>query len=244
VSVAGLVDDAVEGWLTPAQAARLARAAAQVAPGGQIVEIGSFRGRSTIVLARAAAEGVTVTAIDPHLGGDRGPQQLADAPALGEADHVAFHANLQRAGVGDRVRHVRRRSASALGEVTGPVALLYVDGAHRIRPARADLRRWGARVSPGGVLLVHDSFSSVGVTVALLGCVIGRDGWRYAGRDGSLAEYRRAGALSRAEAGAEWAAGLAQLPWFARNLAVKLALVAGLRPLARALGHREGPWPY
>jgi hypothetical protein len=35
---------------------------------------------------------------------------------------------------------------------------------------------------------------------------------------------------------------LAQLPWFARNLLVKLALVARARPLARLLG-ADG-WPY
>ena len=38
------------------------------------------------------------------------------------------------------------------------------------------------------------------------------------------------------------AAQLAQLGWFARNLAIKLALVARLRPLARLLGSEE--WPY
>jgi hypothetical protein len=108
----------------------------------------------------------------------------------------------------------------------------------------ADLRRWGGRVAPGGTLLVHDAFSSIGVTVALLGQVVGRDGWRYAGRDGSLAEYRRGPALTRAEAAAEWTATLAQLPWFARNLAVKGAILSGQGWLARALGHRSGPWPY
>ena len=37
---------------------------------------------------------------------------------------------------------------------------------------------------------------------------------------------------------------LAELPWFARNLAVKVALVARVRPLARLLGHRDDNWPY
>jgi hypothetical protein len=34
----------------------------------------------------------------------------------------------------------------------------------------------------------------------------------------------------------------AELPWFARNLAIKVLLVARLRPLARLLGSDE--WPY
>jgi hypothetical protein len=225
----------VPGWLTDAQARRLWDAAARVTTPGQIVEIGSFRGRSTTVLASAAHEGVDVIAIDPHLGGDRGPQEFDDAPDVGDQDHAAFMANLRSAGVADRVRHVRARSAQAIGEVAGEVSLLYVDGAHRIRPASADLRHWGARVPRGGTLLVHDSFSSIGVTVALAGEVIGRHGWRYQGRDGSLAEYRRGPALSDAERRAELRRGLTELPWFARNVVVKTLILARLR---------RGAWPY
>ena len=44
----------VEGWMTPGQARRLWTCARVVPTGGQIVEIGSFRGRSMIVLASAA----------------------------------------------------------------------------------------------------------------------------------------------------------------------------------------------
>ena len=71
------------------------------------------------------------------------------------------------------------------------MALLYVDGAHRYRPARADLAGWGRRVAPGGAMLVHDAFSSIGVTLALLTECVFSARWRYAGRTGSLAEYER-----------------------------------------------------
>ena len=58
----------VEGWMTPGQARRLWSCARAVRPGGMIVEIGSFRGRSMIVLASAAEPGVELVAIDPHAG--------------------------------------------------------------------------------------------------------------------------------------------------------------------------------
>jgi predicted O-methyltransferase YrrM len=211
---------------------------------GPIVEIGSFRGRSTIVLRRAAAPEVEVVAIDPHGGGDRGPQQLMPDAALGEADHEAFHANLRRAGVDDDVRHVRRMSQDALGEVEGQIALLYVDGAHRYRPARADLERWGDRVAPGGTMLVHDAYNAVGVMLAQLRLLVLSPRWRYAGRSRSLAEYRReeltgAGRLRNA------AAQLRGIPWFVRNCLIKVALVARMRPVARRLGlPDEDDWPY
>ena len=218
----------VEGWLTEAQAARLDRCARAVPGGGRIVEIGSFRGRSTIVLARAAAAGAEIVAIDPHLGSDRGPQEIAARPELGEQDTQIFRANLERHGVLDRVRHVRMLSSQA--PLEDAIDVLYVDGAHRFGPARDDLVRWGARVRDGGTMLVHDSFSSIGVTLALLSCVTFSRRWRYAGRDGSLTEYVADGGDVRSVA-----RQLAALPSFAWNVGVKVLTVVGIR---------RGPWPY
>jgi predicted O-methyltransferase YrrM len=231
----------VEGWLSEGQARRLWERAAALGPPATIVEIGSYRGRSAIVLARAAPPGTQVVAIDPHAGTDRGPREIRGPAAAGEADHRAFLANLERAGVAGVVRHVRRPSQEALAEVNGPVDLLYVDGAHRYRPARADLARWGARLRPEGTLLVHDAFSAVGVTLAQLRLLVLSPRFRYVGRSRSLAEYRREPVAGPARA-ANALRQLAQLPWFVRNLAVKLALVLRLGPLARALGSRD--WPY
>jgi SAM-dependent methyltransferase len=226
----GLLPDDVEGWLTEAQASRLDAAARRVPAGGRIVEIGSFRGRSTIVLARAAGETVEVVAIDPHMGSDRGPQEIEADAGRGDADFALFHANLRRHGVDERVRHVRALSQAALDDVDGPVDVLWVDGAHRYGPALEDLVRWGARVRPGGAMLVHDAFSSIGVTLALLRGVVFSSGWRYVGRAGSLVEYTRAPA-GRSSALRQ----LALLPWFAKNVVLKVLTVLRLR---------RGPWPY
>jgi predicted O-methyltransferase YrrM len=234
----------VEGWMSDGQARLLWDRAGAVPPGGRIVEIGSFRGRSAIVLARASAKaGIELVAIDPHAGNDRGPQEIHGSVDEGEADNVAFRENLARAGVAEQVRHVRQPSQDALSAVSGPVDLLYVDGAHRLRPAMDDISRWGARVRPGGTMLVHDSFSSIGVTLALLRLMALGGDFVYAGRERSLAEYRRVGTTLRpAERVRNALRQLAELPWFARNVAIKVALVARApRPLLRLLGP---DWPY
>lgn len=233
----------VEGWLTRAQALRLFERAADLGAGARVVEIGSFRGRSTIVLAAAAADGVEIVAVDPHRGADRGPREIEPDPTLGDADHETFVANLTRAGVADRVRHLRLTSVDACPQVEGEVDLLYVDGAHRYQPARFDISRWGGRVSGGGTMLVHDAFSSVGVTAALVTTTIFGAGWRYVGRSGSLAEYRRE-RLGPRERVLNAARQLLALPWFIRNLLVKVLLVAKLGPLTRLLGHTSSEWPY
>jgi predicted O-methyltransferase YrrM len=233
----------VEGWLTEEQARRLWDSALRVPAGGLLVELGSFRGRSAIVMASALADGARLVAIDPHAGGDRGPQEIAAEAERGSEDNERFNANLGAAGVAERVEHVRLMSSDALGAVDGQIDVLYVDGAHRYGPARDDMVRWGGRVGEGGTMLVHDSFSAVGVTLAALATLTFDGRWRYVGRTGSLAEYRRE-RLGLGQRVASATRELAQLPWFLRNMLIKVAIVARLKPLQRLLGSRDGAWPY
>ena len=123
----------------------LFEAGAACPPGGRIVEIGSFQGRSTIVLALAAPADVEIIAIDPHAGNDRGPQEIDGYQDAASDDLVTFEANLAAAGVRDRVTHVRQFSDRAHGLVDGEIDVLYVDGAHRYGPARADISRLGCQ---------------------------------------------------------------------------------------------------
>jgi hypothetical protein len=235
--------EGVDGWFSPEQVARVAERAGQVPVTGRIVEIGSFRGRSTIAIARSAPEGVDIVAIDPHAGNDRGPQEIEGFEDEAAVDSKVFLTNLERAGVRDRVTYVRKFSHDALDDVPGPIDVLHIDGAHRYGPASDDIARWGDRVVGGGSLLVHDSFSSVGVTLALVTELMFSGGWRYSGRSRSLAEYRREPVRGRARL-ANVARQLAELPWFARNVAIKALIVAKLPQATRLLGHSGENWPY
>lgn len=233
----------VDGWMSEDQARRLWDRAGEVPEGAQIVEIGSFRGRSMIMLASAAPEGTSIVAIDPHIGTDRGPQEITTTTELGQSDNEVFIANLTKAGVIDRVRHVRKLSAEALDDVEGPIDLLYIDGAHRYGPARGDMVDWGSRVTDGGVLLVHDSWSSIGVTFALLRTYLFSDEWRYVGRSRSLAEYRR-GPLDADTRRRSRLRQLGELGWFARNVLIKVLLTLRLGRVTKLLGHDGETWPY
>jgi predicted O-methyltransferase YrrM len=234
----------VEGWLTAEQAEVLAAAAAACPDDGEIVEIGSYRGLSTIVLAAHAPDGVAIVAIDPHAGNDRGPGEIYGYTAEAAADRVAFERNLDTAGVRHRVRHVVAHSADAHGAVHATIDVLYVDGAHRYAAARADLRDWGGRVAAGGTLLVHDAFSSVGVTAAILRELAFGRRFRYVGRTRSLAQYRADLAWTAPARVRNAGVQLAQLGWFARNVALKALLSLGAGAVLRRLGRRVPEWPY
>ena len=241
--VSSLIAD-VDGWLSPDQAARLYAAAAATRPGQQIVEIGSFRGRSTIVLAGAAPDGVDIVAIDPHAGNDRGPQEIRGYQTEAAGDHEIFAANLAAAGVSGRVRHVREFSNDAHHAVIGPITVLYIDGAHRFAPARHDIRRWGARIEAGGTMLIHDSFSSVGVTLAICRELMFGRRFRYIGRSRSLTEYRSDLGEGGIAVTANAARQRAQLPWFAKNIAIKVVLTLRLGAVMSRFTGRRPEWPY
>ena len=233
----------LQGWMTRAQAGRLWDAASRLPAGAQVVEIGSFHGRSAIVLASAAPPGVRITAIDPHAGNDRGPQEIEGYVDEAEQDNRQFHANLAAAGVADRITHLREFSDAAHDGVEGSIDLLYIDGAHRFGPARNDIVAWGARVPLGGTMLVHDSFSSIGVTLALLTTAMVNGRFAYRGRSGSMAEYQRVdlGAGGRLRS---VGAHLAQIPWFIRNVVVKTLITLRLGRVARLLGSDGTTWPH
>jgi predicted O-methyltransferase YrrM len=232
--------EGIAGWLTDEQARLLYERAAALPAGAQMIEIGSYHGRSTIVLAKAAPD-AEIIAIDPFAAETIATRERLREADVGATDLERFEENLERAGVRERVRHVQASSSDALAQVDGEIDLLYIDGAHDIRNALGDIRDWGARVREGGTMLIHDSFSAVGVTLAELIALFPSRSFRYVGRSRSLAEYRREHVPSRVENAARQAA---QLPWFARNLLVKVALVANARPLAAALGHRDNVFPY
>ena len=93
-------------------------------------------------------------------------------------------------------------------------------------------------------MLIHDSFSSVGVTLAIVRELVPGRRFRYVGRSRSLTEYRADLPVSDVGRITNGVVQLGQLPWFARNLALKVALTLGYGSLARRLGRPVPEWPY
>lgn len=216
----------VPGWLTEDQARELYAAARAAGPDARVLEVGSHHGRSTVVLALA---GAVVTAVDPF------PEDWRYGAAGTEQ---RCRATLARAGVTDRVDLRVATSREVRVTWDEPLDVVYVDGKHDFRSVRDDLR-WAGHVRDGGLVLVHDAWSSLGVTLGLLSVLPFSRRLRYAGRTGSLArlEVGRPALADRARL-------LAPLPWFGRNLVVKVLLRLRLRPVARLLGHSDGADPY
>ncbi|MCD4534822.1 class I SAM-dependent methyltransferase [Nocardioides sp. cx-169] len=222
--------DRIPGWLTRAQARLLYDEARALAPGATMLEIGSHQGRSTVVLGQVAnATGGTVIAIDPFVDG----RLFGGAPTKAK-----FLSHLAEAGVQRSVRHVEDYSTQARPGWTEGLDLLYIDGKHDFWTFSDDLR-WRAFLPPDAAILVHDAYSSIGVTLGILARVLFARDLTYVRREGSMALFR----TSRPRL-ADRLRVVGELPWWLRNVGIKVLLRLRLRPLARLVGHDSPYDPY
>jgi predicted O-methyltransferase YrrM len=138
----------IDGWLSDAQGCALFRAAAATTGRGRIVEIGSWKGRSTAWLAAGARlAGATVHAVDPHVGSREDP---------GAATLAAFRDNLARVGLIAHVEPLVMTSTEAARVIDGPVELLFLDGDHSYDAVRRDAELWLPKLVVGGTVMFHD----------------------------------------------------------------------------------------
>ena len=164
------VRGSIPGWLSGSDARALYALASRGPGRGEIVEIGSAWGRSTIVLAMASkhASREKVTAIDPH-SGDRWFLQDGQVGSFSSLDR--FRQNLRRFGVADWVNEIVATSEqAALTRAPEEIRLLYIDGLHTYEAVRRDIHDWVPRVVAGGVIVFDDYFNTtagVGVRAAV-----------------------------------------------------------------------------
>lgn len=148
----------ITGWLSGRQGARLFDLARGGDARGDIVEIGSAFGRSTVALALGvrARGGGKVYGVDPHTGGT-GLVERYGPLARTFSSLGPFLQNIVRFGLQDIIVPIALRSdeAAALWP-GGPIRLLFIDGWHDYDACRRDILSWGRWVAPGGILVIHD----------------------------------------------------------------------------------------
>jgi predicted O-methyltransferase YrrM len=148
----------IDGWLWEEEADLLIGITAltlqQLPAPHALVEIGSYCGRSTVVIGsviQALAAQAKLYAIDPHTGvvGAHGQNLTPTSPTLEK-----FQRNVAEAGLVGVVELLQQFSYDVKWE--GPISLLFIDGLHDYANVAQDFRHFEPFVTQGGYVAFHD----------------------------------------------------------------------------------------
>jgi MMP 1-O-methyltransferase len=160
---------AARGFLPPDEAFALlgaARTALAAHPELPLLEIGTYCGRSSLLVgAAAAAAGTTLFTVDHHRGSEENQPgwQWHDAelvdPVTGRLETlVPLRRSLHAAGLDAAVIPVVGDSGVVGRWWTTPVGFLFLDGNHTEEIAQRDYALFAPHVAAGGYLAVHDCY--------------------------------------------------------------------------------------
>jgi predicted O-methyltransferase YrrM len=143
---------AIQGWMTPRELAFLFGIAHAVPPEGKVVEIGSWKGRSTVAICEGL-QGASMYAVDTF-GGDpvlmeRYAEELKEDRVYKEfCDNTAAYAFLEVLRMPSMEACVRFEDSS--------LDWVFIDGDHTFERVHEDITGWLPKVKPGGLISGHD----------------------------------------------------------------------------------------
>lgn len=194
---------------------------------GAILEIGSFKGKSTVGLASIAARyalGKIVT-VDPHTA-----PSVTDPDLEGQTSSWDdFQATLRGAGVEAAVEVHRAYSRDLARGWNRPIRLLWIDGDHTYAGAKEDVDLFRRHLADGAVVALHDVLHTFeGPIRVFVEELLSRDDFGPAGLCGSIGW-----AQHRPRDGARWRPGRAALTRRAARLIPLVQRGRELRGLAK-----------
>lgn len=152
--------DSVDGWITEPSSNLLYSLAKNCTGKGIIVEIGSWKGKSTTALGFGSKEGkkVKIVAIDPHTGSPF-ERQLFKGPIW---TFEEFKINIKKAKIDDLVIPKVATSEDVAKKWNKPVELLWIDGSHVYEDVKKDFDLWFPHLIEGGYIVMDDTINIAG----------------------------------------------------------------------------------
>nr|WP_170292391.1 class I SAM-dependent methyltransferase [Mycolicibacterium grossiae] len=156
----------VTGFMPADEGRALYDAAVRYLGDGAAVEIGTYCGKSTVMLGAAAqATGGVLYTVDHHHGSEEHQPgweyhdtTMVD-PVTGLFDTLpTLRHTLDGAGLDDHVVAVVGKSAVVARGWRTPLRLVFIDGGHTEEAAQRDYESWARWVEVGGALVIHDVF--------------------------------------------------------------------------------------
>ena len=144
----------IEGYLVPGQEFTLYKLATSLKRRATIVEVGSYKGRSTACLAYGAPKDATVFAIDTFEGNKK--DFIEEVQFRGGNFYNNFEKNLKRLRLFHKVKPIKGFSAEIGEKWKRKIDLIFIDGSHFYEDVKKDFELFYPWVKPGGIIAFHD----------------------------------------------------------------------------------------
>lgn len=146
--------ETVEGYLAPNEMRFLALLAAYPTAKGDILEIGSFKGKSTVILAKSAnlVRQTEVHAVDPMTApSETDPDLRGDASSFGD-----FQKNIAAHAVADKIEFHKTFSYELAKTWNKFLRFLWIDGDHTYEGTKKDFDGFAPHLAAGAIVAIHD----------------------------------------------------------------------------------------
>ena len=145
----------IEGWLTDREAYGLYNIARKLSRNCKVVEIGSWKGKSTFCIAKGIRKG-TIYAIDPfNADGEDESKGIYSASAGSVPLIDQFRKNLSDIPPTVRIEPLEGYSSNFRDRIDS-FNMLFIDGDHSFEGCLADYQNYAGKLEKGGFLVFHD----------------------------------------------------------------------------------------
>jgi predicted O-methyltransferase YrrM len=159
----------VRGYLVPGDVEYLFNKATELPKNGVIIEIGSFMGLSSIIMASALLSNnnykAKIYCVDTWEGS---PEHKNLDEVKSKQLYEIFLENIKKYKVNSIIYPIRKPSVEAANEFEDLSAdFIFIDGDHSYESCYSDLVSWYPKLKEGGILFGHDCVPGSGVSEAV-----------------------------------------------------------------------------
>lgn len=141
----------IQGWMSDIELHWLIATASMLGENRVFVEIGSYRGRSTVAIGRSLGNGALLYCVDTWQG------DLYDTEDLNVDLYSIWLGNVLGHAFARPIVPIRQPSARA-SELfaTSSIDWVFIDGSHLFEHISKDIALWLPKLRPGGIISGHD----------------------------------------------------------------------------------------
>ncbi|MCX5706434.1 MAG: class I SAM-dependent methyltransferase [Candidatus Omnitrophica bacterium] len=147
----------IEGWLTDKEAYGLYNIASKLKGKATLVEIGSWKGKSTYCIAKGLKKGKIYSIDSFNAAGEPGSKLIYQQQKGERLLLEQFKDKMIQLGVINKIEVLQGYSEQFINYFT-EIDFLFIDGDHSIDGCKYDFEHYSPLIKPGGYLAFHDYY--------------------------------------------------------------------------------------